>query len=84
MSEKAPNNKINPEQVLLSAFEYFKTDKLDLESLRRIGKAGNSPSDEITEGVFNNLVKTGVLEWEKDEQGKVWFKLVKIDKSKLN
>ena len=83
MPEGTPKNNISPEQLLISAFEYFKTDKLDLESLRRIGKAGNSPSDEVTEGVLNQLVKQGVLEWEKDENGKVWFKIAKVNKSKL-
>jgi len=77
MPEHEPKKNISPEQVLLSAFEYFKTDRLDLESLKRIGKAGNSPSDKVTESVLNNLVDTGFLEWEKDEQGKVWFKIVK-------
>lgn len=82
MSEKGEKS-VSPAQVLLSAFEFFKTDKLPLDGLLRVGTMANSPSDEVTQRVLNGLVQEGMLNWEKDKDGKVWFKVPKVDKSKL-
>lgn len=69
--------RLSPEEFLLSAFDFFKTDRLDLGSLVRCAMAGTCPSAEIAEGVLARMTEAGILSWERDEKGIVWLSRAK-------
>lgn len=72
---------LTPQDIILSAFEYFHTDRLDLESLIRIGAVANSPSAEVTQGVIANLIGEGMLNYERDVDNRVWITIPPVDQS---
>lgn len=82
MAEKEPKP-LTPQDVLLNAFTYFQTERLGLDSLLNIGAAGGSPSPEVTQGVLSTLVEEGLLEWNVDKEGKVWFNIPETPPDKI-
>jgi hypothetical protein len=83
MSEQESGLSLSPEQVIYSAFEYFKVDKLDLDSLVTIAQVANCPSPDIAKRFLSNMVEMKLLEFKKDESGTVWFNIPKVDQSRI-
>ncbi len=75
MDQENKPKSISPQEVLMGAFVYFGfgTQKLSLESMVTIALTANCPNSNIAQGVLAGMVEEGVLTWEKDKQGTVWF-----------
>lgn len=89
MNKERQKRVITPQQILLSAFGYFQTDRLDVNSLVNVGVAAQivsrgSTGESITQqeyerlshnvtGVLSNLVDEGLLTLETDTDEIAWY-----------
>jgi len=60
-----PDKPLSPEEFLLGAFTFFKTDKIELDGLVKIALAGGCPNEDVAKGVVSNMIRDGILGFEK-------------------
>ncbi len=68
-----PQEILTPDGMMLSAFDYFGSDRIFLDGLVRLALASGCPNPNVAQGVLLNLVERGLLSWHKDASGKVYF-----------